>query len=208
MTKSDIPENLYHRTNSIKDVESILKRGYIIPSKMLKRKETISGSLSYDFVSLTEAKCNETGGRIQFKLKTDKINHSKVFNIWHQIRDKCIDSIKKSENIPGWVPSGCIFLSEFEWRTHRNTPISANKDTIEEIVLYENYIKARHLLDDPKFTTNEKIKNTKYNNRLSEITKKYNIPFRHTNIECTNKERLEEFENLSGISRNYTIDSK
>jgi hypothetical protein len=203
-----LPEILYHRTNSAKDVESILEKGYIIPSRMLKKKETISGSRLFDYISFTEAKCNDTGGRIQFKMKADKINDSNLFNIWHKIRDECIESIKRMEHISGFVPPQCTFLNEFEWRTRRNIPIPANKDTVEEIVLYENYVKAKHLLEDPKFTKAEKIKNTMYRNRLTEMSKKYNIPFRSINMECTNEERLKEFEDISGISRNYKIINK
>lgn len=133
----NLPKHLYHRTNSVKDIESILENGYIVPSRLLKKKETVSGSHSFDFVSLTKAKCNETGGRIQLKMKADKIDHSNIFNIWHQIRNVCIESIKRTENIPNFVPPQCTFLSEFEW--------------------------------------------------------------------STNTERLKEFEDLSGISRNYKI---
>lgn len=205
------PEILYHRTNSVKDVEFILDKGHIIPSRMLKKKETVSGSRSFDYISFTEARCNETGGRIQFKMKADKINDSNLFNIWHKIRDECIESIKirdakaSTGHIPNFVPPQCTFLNEFEWRTRINISIPANKDTVEEIVLYENYTKTKHLIEDPKFRKIEKMKNTKFRNKLIEISKKYDIPFRSTNTECTNDERLREFEDLTGISRNWEI---
>jgi hypothetical protein len=49
-----LPKYLYHRTNHFKDIESILEKKAIIPSKQLKKKETKCGSRSFEFVSMTE----------------------------------------------------------------------------------------------------------------------------------------------------------
>lgn len=172
-----LPKYLYHRTNHSKDIESILEKKAIIPSIQLKKKETKCGSRSFEFVSMTEGKCVESGGKLQIVFDTEKITkNNEIFNLWEKIRE----TYPKS-----------IFLHELEWRSCN--PVKIEKDDIKEIVLYKNFMTtfAPHFEKSPT----HKIEMTIQEKRIKDIGKKYKIPIRIVPMEskeCNEEERKQE----------------
>ena len=175
-----LPKNLYHRTNHFKDIENILNKKAIIPSIQLKKKETKCGSRSTDFVSMTEGKCVESGGKLQIVLNAESIlKKNEIFNLWRKIKETDPKS---------------IFLRELEWRSCDS--VKFEKDDIQEIVLYKNYMtKDTPHLGDSSY----KRKMTMQERGIKDIGKKYKIPIRIVPIEskeCNKKEIEQELEEI------------
>ncbi len=174
-----LPKYLYHRTNHFRDLESILENKAIIPSSQLKKKETICGSRSFDFVSMTEGKCVESGGKLQIVFDTEKISkNNEIFNLWKKIKETDPKS---------------IFLRELEWRSC--SPVKFEKEDIKEIVLYKNFMTkdTPHLGELPSY----KREMTVQEKGIKDIGKKYNIPIRIVpteSKECNKKEIEQELE--------------
>lgn len=172
---------LYHRTHHHKDVENIIAKKAIIPSKHLKKKETKCGSHAYDFVSLTEGKCVKTGGKFQIILDREKLmKKNEIFDIWRKIDPK---------------GPGSIFLHELEWRSCDNVVI--DKNDIKELVLYKNYMTAMA----PHFReiAEHKREMTIAEKELKEIGKKHKIPVRVISFdskECDEEERKKELREM------------
>lgn len=171
-----LPKYLYHRTNHFKDIEGILEKKSIIPSLQLKKKETRCGSRSLDFVSMTEGKCVESGGKLQIVFDTEKITKkNEIFNLWRKIKETDPKS---------------IFLRELEWRSCN--PVKFEKDNIKEIVLYKNFMvkDAHHLEKSPVF----KREMTNQEKGIKDIGKKYKIPIRIVPMESKecDKEEIEQ----------------
>jgi hypothetical protein len=174
--KTTLPKHLYHRTNHFKDLEGILEKGAIVPSIQLKQKETRCGSRSFDFVSMTEGKCVESGGKLQIVFDTEKIKKkNEIFNLWENILEKDPKS---------------IFLHELEWRSCN--PVQFEKSDIKEIVLYKNFM----IKDTPHLNTPiYKREMTLQEKGIKIIGKKYNIPIRIVSMEsreCNKVERKQE----------------
>ncbi len=173
---STLPKYLYHRTNHFKDIEGILEKKAIIPSVQLKKKETRCGSRSSDFVSMTEGKCAESGGKLQIVFDTEKIiKKNEIFNLWRKIRETDPKS---------------IFLRELEWRSC--SPVKFEKEDIKEIVLYKNFMTkdTPHLGELPEYKRDITIQEK----GIKDIGKKYKIPIRIIPIESKecNKEEIEQ----------------
>lgn len=172
-----LPKYLYHRTNHFKDIESTLEKKAIVPSIQLKKKETKCGSRSLDFVSMTEGKCVESGGKLQIVFDTEKITKkNEIFNLWGKI----IETDPKS-----------IFLRELEWRSCN--PVKFEKDDIKEIVLYKNFMTkdAPHFGKLPTY----KREMTIQEKGIKDIGKKHKIPIRIVSMEskeCDEEERKQE----------------
>jgi hypothetical protein len=172
-----LPKYLYHRTNHFKDIESILEKKAIIPSIQLKKKETKCGSRSFEFVSMTEGKCTESGGKLQIVFDAEKITKkNEISNLWEKIRETDPKS---------------IFLSELEWRSC--SPVKIEKDDIKEIVLYKNFMttSAPHFEKSPTY----KREMTIQEKGIKNIGKKYEIPIRIVSMEsneCNEEERKQE----------------
>ena len=173
---STLPKYLYHRTNHFKDIEGILEKKAIIPSTQLKKKETKCGSRSFDFESMTEGKCVESGGKLQIVFGTEKITRkNEIFNLWEKIRETDPKS---------------IFLRELEWRSC--DPVKFEKDDIKEIVLYKNFMTK----DRPHFEKSSihKREMTIQEKGIKDIGKKHKIPIRIVSMESKecNKEEIEQ----------------
>lgn len=68
-----------------------------------KRPNVVQDPRSFDFVSMTEGKCVEPGGKLQIIFDTEKITkNNEIFNIWRKIKETDPKS---------------IFLRELEWRS-------------------------------------------------------------------------------------------
>jgi len=178
---NDLPKYLYHRTNHYSDIEGIIKKGALIPAAHLKRKETKCGSRYSEFVSLSEGKCVETGGKFQIVLDAKKVaKKNKIFNLW------------KSLDIKG---PGSLVLHELEWRSCE--PVKFNKDDINEIVLYKNYSISK--ISEPKLLSEHKREMTISEKGFKKVCERYNIPCRIVDIEsneCNEKERIKELEHV------------
>lgn len=171
-----LPKYLYHRTNHFKDIEGILEKKAIIPSIQLKKKDTKCGTRHFDFVSMTEGKCVESGGKFQIIFDAEKVTKkNKIFNFWRKIKETDPKS---------------IFLRELEWRSCDT--VKFEKTDIKEIVLYKNFMvkDAHHLGESPVF----KREMTIQEKRIIDIGKKYNIPIRIVPMESKecNKEEIEQ----------------
>lgn len=174
-----LPKYLYHRTNHFKDIENILEKKAIVPSIQLKKKETVCGSRSFDFVSMTEGKCVESGGKLQIVFDTEEITKkNKIFNLWRKIKEADPKS---------------IFLRELEWRSC--SPIKFEKEDIKEIVLYKNFMTkdTPHLGEFPSYKRDITIQEK----GIQKIGKKHNIPIRIVPIEskeCSREEIEQELK--------------
>ncbi len=167
---------LYHRTNYYTNVGKILSKKKLIPSCLLSKKETYCATMNFNFVSLTEGKCNETGGHIQF-----------VFDAERLLKKNKIQCIFRKMN-----PED-IFINELEWRSEGI--INFEYDDIIEIVLYKNY------RDDILKTPSEKRELTISHNYIQKLTKELDIKFRvveSNSNECNKKERHEELIKILG----------
>lgn len=183
---SSKPKNLYHRTNHFKDIESMLNKKAIIPSIQLNKKETRCGSRSTDFVSMTEGKCVESGGKLQIVFDAAKITKkNEIFNFWRKIKE---------------IDPKSIFLRELEWRSC--TPVKFEKDDIKEIVLYKNYMtKDTPHLGDSIY----KREMTMQEKGIKDIGRKYQIQIRIVPIEskeCNKGEIEQELEEIIYGNRN------
>lgn len=170
------PSNLYHRTNYYTNVGNILLKKKLIPSCLLSKKETYCATMSFNFVSLTEGKCNETGGHIQFTFDAKKLLKKNKIN--------CIFREMNPED---------IFINELEWRSEGI--VNFEYDDIKEIVLYKNY------RDDTLKSPSEKRELTISYNYLQKLTKELYIKFRvvdSNSNECNKEERHNELIKILG----------
>lgn len=172
---------LYHRTNHYKDIEGIVIRKEIVPSKNLLKKETRCGSHAHNFVSLTEGKCVETGGKFQIVLDKEKIlKKNNISNTWKKIDPKGPES---------------IFLHELEWRSC--DPVKIEKNDIKELVLYKNYMTVRASRFEK--LSEHKREMTIAEKGFIEVCKKHDLPCRIVPMkskECDEKERITELKNI------------
>jgi len=174
------PSNLYHRTNYYTNVGNILLKKKLIPSCLLTKKETYCATMSFNFVSLTEGKCSETGGHIQFIFDAKKLLKKNKIN--------CIFREMNPED---------IFIHELEWRS--KGIINFEYDDIKEIVLYKNY--SDNILNTPS----EKRELTISHNYIQKLTKELSIKFRvveYSSNECNKEERHNELIKILG-KNNY-----
>ncbi len=147
-----------------------------MPSCLLTKKDTYCATSSFNFVSLTEGKCNETGGHIQFVFNTRKIlKKNKIHCIFRKMNPED------------------IFINELEWRSEGIVNFEYND--IEEIVLYKNY------RDDTLKTPSEKRELTISHNYIQKLTKELDIKFRvveSNSNECNKEERHNELIKILG----------
>lgn len=168
--------NLYHRTNYYTNVGNILLKKKLIPSCFLSKKETYCATMSFNFVSLTEGKCVETGGHIQFTFYANKLLEKNKIN--------CIFREMNPED---------IFINELEWRSEGI--VNFEYDDIKEIVLYKNY------RDNNLKSPSEKRELTISHNYIQKLTKELGIKFRvvdSNSNECNKKERHDELIKILG----------
>jgi len=170
------PSNLYHRTNYYTNVGNILLKKKLIPSCLLTKKETYCATMSFNFVSLTEGKCNLTGGNIQI-----------VFYAKRLLEKNNIEPIYKE------MKSNDLFIHELEWRN--KGIVNFDYSDIKEIILYKNYSPFYNIIPE------EKRRLTIADNNLRKITQRYNINYRvidYDSNDCNKKDRLQELEKILG----------
>jgi len=170
------PSNLYHRTNYYTNVGNILSKKKLIPSCLLNKKETYCATMSSNFVSLSEGKCNETGGHIQFTFDANKLLKKNKIN--------CIFREMNPED---------IFIHELEWR--KDGIVNFEYDDIKEIVLYKNY------RDSILKSSSDKRELTISHNYIQKLTKELGIKFRVVDSdsdECNKEERHNELIKILG----------
>jgi len=170
------PSNLYHRTNYYTNVGNILLKKKLIPSCLLSKKETYCATMSFNFVSLTEGKCVETGGHIQITFKAKNLLEKNKIN--------CIFRLMNPED---------IFINELEWRSEGIVNFEYND--IKEIVLYKNY------RDDTLKSPSEKRELTISHNYIQKLTKEFGIKFvvvESDSTKCNKKERHNELIKILG----------
>lgn len=162
------PKTLYHRKNNIKYIDEILTNKEISISKGKAKGE------GYNFVSLTEGRCVDTGGKFQLSLDANKIlEKNEIKNIWKDIDVKDW-KLKEANKKTG------SFLHELEWRSNQN--VKFDHSDVKELTFYKN--------------GNTNIK--EFNNTCA----KHRVPCRivkKTSTECNEKEKKEEFTKVTNV---------